>query len=311
MEEMRDTFGKYLVELGYQYDNMYVLDADLKTSTKTDYFEDVFPRRFLQCGIAEQNMIGISAGLALEGKIPVVSTFAAFLSQRALDQVNSSIAYPFLNVKLAGAYSGLFASMCGATHQSLADIAIMRAIPNMRVADPASNEELKLVMKASMDYFGPVYYRVSRGALQTPIPEIESFNWGKGVILHQGNDITIVSSGVTTQWAYSATLALREIGIEVQLLHMPSIKPFDEELLIQAARKTKFVMSVENHSIKGGLGSLVSEILGEKCPTRIVRLGVQDCYSETASDSVLADYHGISEKGIFTCVKEHLQSIKD
>lgn len=303
MEEMRETFGKYLAELGDSYQNMYVIDADLKTSTRTVLYEDVHPRRFVQCGIAEQNMIGIAAGLALEGKIPVVCTFAAFLSQRVLDQINSSVSYPFVNVKLAAAYSGLFASMCGATHQSLEDLAIMRAMPGMRVAAAADNLELKQVMKASMDYFGPVYYRVNRGAPDAIITEGNTFTWGKGYQLHPGNDLTIVSTGITSQWALQAARELEQCGIHARMLHMPSIKPFDTELLIQAARETNLVVSVENHSMLGGLGGLVSEILSTEYPTKVIRIGVQDCYSETAADPILAEYHGIDVKGIVRTAK--------
>lgn len=304
MEEMRTIFGKYLAELGNNYGNMYVLDADLKTSTKTIEFEKAHPERFVQCGIAEQNMIGISAGLALEHKIPVVCTFAAFLSQRALDQVNTSIAYPHINVKLAAAYSGLFASMCGATHQSLEDLAIMRAMPGMYVADPADGNELRQVMKAAMEHDGPVYYRVSRGAEEESISDGHEFMWGKGYEIHAGNQATIVSSGVTSQWALQAARQLESEGIRVQVLHMPSIKPFDDELLLRAAEETRLVITVENHSVYGGLGGAVAEILGEKLPTRLYRLGVQDQFSETAPDPVLASYHGIDAAGIVARMRE-------
>ena len=304
MAEMRDVFGKYLAELGNEYGNMYVLDADLKTSTRTVKFEEAHPERFVQCGIAEQNMVGISAGLALENKIPVVCTFAAFLSQRTLDQINTSVAYPRINVKLAAAYSGLFASMCGATHQSLEDLAIMRAMPGMYVADPADDEELRQVMKAAMEHQGPVYYRVSRGAAEESISTGHNFTWGKGYEIHPGSDVTVVSTGVTSQWALQAARQLEAEGISVQVLHMPSIKPFDEDLLISAADKTGLVVTVENHSVLGGLGGLVAEILSEKCPTRLHRLGVQDVYSETAPDPVLASYHGIDAVGIAASVRE-------
>lgn len=303
MEEMRETFGKYLAELGDDYKNMYVIDADLKTSTRTVLFEDAHPERFIQCGIAEQNMIGVSAGLALEGKIPVACTFAAFLSQRVLDQVNTSVSYPHINVKLAAAYSGLFASMCGATHQSLEDYAIMRSMPGMYVADAADNHELQQVMKAAMDYDGPVYYRVNRGAPDAIITEGREFAWGKGYKLHDGEDVTIVSSGITSQWALEAAQELEACGIHARMLHMPSIKPFDEELLVQAAKETGLVVTVENHSVKGGLGGLVAEVLSEKQPTRLIRMGVQDCYSQTAADPVLAEYHEIDTKGIVKAVK--------
>ncbi|MBQ6735647.1 MAG: transketolase family protein [Lachnospiraceae bacterium] len=293
MEEMRETFGKYLATLGSEYDNMYVLDADLKTSTRTVLFEDVYPKRFVQCGIAEQNMVGISAGLALEGKIPVICTFAAFLSQRVLDQVNTSLAYPHINVKLAAAYSGIYASMCGATHQSLEDLAIMRAMPGMYVAAPGDNRELQQVMKAAMEHEGPVYYRVNRGAPDSSISDGHTFSWGKGHVLREGDDITIVSTGITSQWALEAANKLSSYGVSARVLHMPSIKPFDEELLIKAAKETGQVFTVENHSVIGGLGGLVAEVLSYHHPTRIVRIGIQDHFCETAADDVLTEHYGI------------------
>ena len=303
MEEMRTTFGKYLSELGENYPNLYVMDADLKTSTKTVLFEEKFPQRFVQTGIAEQNMVGIAAGLALEGKIPVVCTFAAFLSQRVLDQVISSVAYPQTNVKLAAAYSGVFASMCGATHMSLEDLAIMRSIPGMRVVDAADNEELKQVIKAAVDFEGPVYFRVHRGKPDRIITEGRTFCWGKGYQLLNGDDLTIVSTGITSQWAFQAAQALHEQGIGARMLHIPCIKPFDEMLVQKAAQETRLVLTVENHSIYGGLGGTVAELLSERCPVRVKRLGVNDIFGQTAPDGELSKYFGLDPANIVSEAK--------
>ena len=307
MDEMRTTFGKYLAELGNEYKNLYVVDADLKTSTKTVLFEEAHPDRLLQVGIAEQNMVGMSAGLSLGGKIPVACTFAAFLSQRVLDQVVSSVAYPKLNVKLAGAYCGVFASHCGATHMSLEDLAIFRSMPNMYVADATDNEELKQVIKAAIDYEGPVYFRVNRGAPDAIITEGLKFEWGKGHVLKDGKDVTIVSTGITSQWALQAANLLEAEGISARMIHMPSIKPFDEELLLKAAQETKAIVTVENHSINGGLGGLVAEILSEKCPTKLHRIGVKDFFGQTAPDSELIEFYGFDPQNIAKETKEFIQ----
>ncbi len=307
MEEMRVSFGKYLAELGAEYKNLYVLDADLKTSTKTVLFEDAFPNRLIQMGIAEQNMVGFAAGLSLGGKIPVACTFAAFLSQRVADQVVSSVAYPKLNVKLAGAYSGVFASHCGATHMSLEDLAIMRCMPNMRVAASADNEELKQVMRAAVEYVGPVYFRVHRGAPDAIITEGLSFEWGKGHVLHDGDDVSIISTGITSQWALKAAVLLEKKGVRARMIHMPSIKPFDTELVIKAAKETGRIVTVENHSVLGGLGSLVCETLAEECPVPVRRIGINDAFGQTAPDSELIEYYGFEPKSIAKQVKDFLK----
>lgn len=296
--EMREAFGRELVELGKQYPNMYVLDGDLNTSTRTGPFAAAHPKRFIQAGIAEQNMIGMAAGLAIEGKIPVACTFASFISLRCLDQISTGVAYPFLNVKIAGAYCGVFASKCGSTHQSFEDIAIFRAMPCMRVADPGDNEELKQIMKAAMDYYGPVYYRITRMPPDAVITEGRTFEWGKGHQLVDGSDLTIVSTGITSQWAYAAAKQLHQEGISARMLHMPSIKPFDEELLVKAASETGRIVTVENHSVIGGLGSAVTEVLSEKCPTRVLRLGIQDRFGDTAPDVELIDEFGMGVRDI-------------
>lgn len=298
MEEMRETFGKQLVELGRQYPELFVIDADLNTSTRTVLFMDQFPTRFIQVGIAEQNMVGIAAGMALEGKIPVACTFADFLSKRACDQVSISVAYPKANVKLAGAYPGLFAGKAGATHQAIQDLANMRAMPNMVVVAPCDGEELKQVMAAMMVYDGPVYFRISRKGVPSLLPPGYSFAWGKGVELRPGKDVTIVGTGIASHWAAAAADELAKAGVSARVLHMPCVKPFDTALLVEAASATGAAVTVENHSVIGGLGGAVAEILGEECPVPLQRIGVCDHFVETGEDAELIEKCGLSVSDI-------------
>lgn len=303
MEEMRDAFGKQLVELGKMNRNIYVADADLNTSTRTIHFAKEFPRRFIQVGIAEQNMIGISAGLSIEGKIPIACTFAAFLSTRALDQVSNSVAYPKLNVKLAGAYCGLFASKCGATHQSMQDLANMRSMPNMRVIDPADNEELKRVIFAAVKYNGPVYFRITQIAPDATITNGLDFEWGKGYKLMDGTDVTLISTGIASQWAIKAAEELRKENIKAMVLHIPCLKPLDEEIIVKAAKGTGVVVTIENHSVIGGLGSAVCETLCKELPTPVFRCGIQDRYGDTGSNEDLIIEFQLGIKDIIEMVK--------
>ncbi len=306
MEEMRLAFGNKLVDLGGKYDALYVIDADLNTSTKTDLFLDRYPRRFVQVGIAEQNAVGMAAGLALEGKIPVVCTFADFITKRACDQVSISIAYANLNVKLAGAYAGMFTGKQGATHQSVQDIANMRAMPNMRVLGPCENEELAQMMDAMMQYNGPVYFRTPRATLAKITPPGYTFQWGKGVVLKPGKDITLAGTDISSQWLFAAEPLLREKGIDAELVHFPSIKPFDNELLVASACKTGAVLTVENHSRLGGLGSAVAEVLSETRPTPLIRMGVNDCFVESGEDADLLEKYGLSSRHIVAGAEQAL-----
>lgn len=310
MAEMRDTFGQTLIELGKTYKNLYVMDADLNTSTRTvGYFKE-YPQRYVQAGICEQNMVGMAAGLALEGKIPLACTFATFLSLRALDQISTSVCYPQLNVKIVGSYCGLFTSKTGATHQAIQDLAIFRAMPNIRVVDPCDNHELKQVMKATLDYVGPTYQRCTIITPDAEITEGLTFEWGKGHQLVDGDEITIVSTGITSQWAYQAAKQLHEEGISARMLHMPSIKPFDHELLEKAAKETKGIITVENHTVIGGLAGAVAESLCEHTPAKMARLGVQDRYGNTGSDKELIEEYGIGTKHICQAVRDFLSNCK-
>ncbi|MFB0546477.1 MAG: transketolase family protein [Anaerolineae bacterium] len=281
-EEMREVFGQMLVELGRENPDIFVLDADLNTSTRTILFAEEFPKRFIQCGVAEQNMMGIAAGLATAGCIPFPTTFAVFATKRACDQVSISIAYPKLNVKIPGSYPGLPVAKAGATHQSVQDLAIMRAMPNMRVVDPGDNEELRQVMRAAVEYVGPVYFRVSRPAVADLLwPQGYSFRWGKAVTLREGTDIALIGTGFMTGRCLRAAAALAEKGISARVDHHPCLKPFDREAVADAARQCGAIVTAENHSIIGGLGGAVAETLVELCPVPMQRIGVKDRFVET------------------------------
>ena len=281
-EEMREVFGKMLVELGRESPDIFVLDADLNTSTKTVYFAEAFPKRFIQCGIAEQNMMGLAAGLATMGCIPFPTTFAVFATKRACDQVSISIAYPRLNVKIPGSYPGLPTGKAGATHQSVQDLAIMRAMPNMRVVDPGDNEELRQVMLAAVAYVGPVYFRVTRPAVpDLPWPPGYSFQWGKAVTLREGTGVALLGTGFLTARCLEAATVLAEKGISARVDHHPCLKPFDRETVADAAYRCGAIVTAENHSIIGGLGSAVAEALVELCPVPMRRIGIKDQFVET------------------------------
>jgi len=280
--ELREVFGQMLVQLGHENPDIFVLDADLNTSTRTVLFAEEFPKRFIQCGIAEQNMMGIAAGLATAGCIPFPSTFAAFAVNRACDQVNVSIAYPRLNVKIAGCYPGLPCAKAGATHQSAEDLAIMRAMPNMRVVDPGDAEGLQQVMRAAVDYDGPVYFRVTRPAVpDLPWPDGHRFEWGKAVTLRSGTDIALLGTGFMTERCLEAAAVLAEQGISARVDHHPCLKPLDRQAIADAAGQCGVIVSAENHSIIGGLGSAAAETLAELCPVPMLRVGVKDKFVES------------------------------
>ncbi|MCL2000505.1 MAG: transketolase family protein [Planctomycetes bacterium] len=294
MEEIREAFGQKLVELGGRYRNLYVIDADLNTSTRTVLFLESYPKRFVQAGIAEQNMVGMAAGLALEGKIPVVCSFADFLSKRACDQISISVAYANLNVKLAGAYPGLFTGKQGGTHQAVQDLANLRAMPNMRVLAPCECEELEQMLEAMLEYIGPVYFRIPRCTVDKITPPDYRFQWGKGVILKYGTDVTLVGTGVASQWLLEAVPEIAKAGVNAEILHLPCLKPFDVDLLCASAAKTGTVVTVENHSCIGGLGGAVAEALSENRPTPLIRLGIDDTFVESGEDDDLRNKYGLS-----------------
>lgn len=307
-EEMRDAFGHALVELGHEFPNILVLDADLHTSSKTLYFKKAFPDRFIQCGIAEQNMFGIAAGLAMQGFIPFPSTFAVFAAKRAIDQVSISISYPKLNVKIPGSYVGIPTSRAGASHNAIEDVAIMRAMPHMRVADPGDNRELHSVMRAAVLTPGPIYFRITRYTLPDILDEGYEFAWGQGVRLAEGPDVTLIGTGMMTSFCLQAIELLAKDGIHADVLHCGSIKPIDADLIAVSARKTGAVVTAENASVVGGLGSAVAEVLGERAPAVLRRIGVQDEFIHSGGIAELLAHHHMTPADIAAAAREAIET---
>jgi len=308
--EMRDAFGDTLVELGNLYEDMVFLDADLHTSTKATTFKKAFPDRFYQVGIAEQNLFGLAAGFATEGFIAIPSTFAAFASRRALDQLAISICFPALNVKIPGSYVGVPTSRAGASHNCIEDIAVMRALPNLKVADPGTGAELAAVMRRSLETPGPVYYRVTRYGVPELFDDGYEFEWGKGVTLRTGSDVTLVGTGVMTHRCLSAAEALATQGVQAEVLHMPSIKPMDSELLRRSAQKTRCVVTAENATINGGFGAAVAETLSESCPVPVYRIGVRDQFVESGGVEDLFEAHQMQPRHIVQAAK-HVMEMRE
>ena len=281
----RVSFGEALVELGRVRDDFVVFDADVCASTQTAMFRDSFPDRFYQCGIAEANMIGMAAGMATLGITPFVSTFAVFLAKRALDQIRVSIAYPGLNVKLNGAYGGLPTGKAGATHSSVEDIAIMRAMPNMTVLVPGDPVETKLATKLALEIEGPVYLRTVRCGVPVVFDaSTHTLEYGKGRVLKEGDEAAVISTGMMTPKTVAAVELLEKKGIRVTHIHMPFIKPIDREIIAEAASRCGRIVTVENHSIIGGLGGAVAEVLAETVPSRLLRIGFPDIFMESGDN---------------------------
>jgi len=280
----REAFGKTLVRLGEENPNIVVLDADLAPSTKTSYFRESFPQRFIPVGIAEQNMIGIAAGLSTLGFIPFATTFACFASRRVCDQVTVSCAYPRLNVKIVGGYVGLFVGKNGATHQALEDIAIMRSIANMVVIEPADATETERVIEFACNYDGPVYLRIGRDPMPQIVPQDYKFQLGKALVLREGKDVTLISSGAMVEDTLKAASLVEKDGIDARVINMSCIKPVDEEIIVKAAEETGRIVTVENHNIIGGLGSAVCEVVAERYPVRIKRIGIRDVFGKSGTN---------------------------
>jgi len=295
----RDECGKELARQGMLNDRIVVFDADVCTSSKLSLFRDAFPGRFVQAGIAEANMAGMAAGLATIGDfIPVISTFACFASRRMMDQVSISIAYPKLNVKIIGAYGGIPTGKAGATHQAFEDISVMRTIPNMVVLVPCDGHQTRAAVRAMLKYEGPVYLRTARNQNPVIFAEDCELEIGKGILLKEGRDVTVISTGIRTQTAVEACLELEKKGINAEHINIHTIKPLDENIILGSAEKTNRVITIENHSVIGGLGSAVSELLSEKYPCRIKRLGVRDHFGESGDDNMLFEKYGIGVKDI-------------
>ena len=304
----REGYGEALKELGAEYPQMVVLDADLAASTKTAVFGKAFPERHIDCGIAEANMMGVAAGLSLTGLIPFVSSFAMFAAGRAFEQVRNSIGYPHLNVKIGATHAGVTVGEDGASHQCNEDIALMRAIPGMVVMCPSDYVEAKACVRAAIEYEGPVYMRFGRAA----VPVINDrpdyhFEIGKGTIVREGTDVTIVATGICVDSALGAAELLAKEGISAEVVNICTIKPLDEELIVASAKKTGKVVTVEEHSVIGGLGSAVCDCLCAKLPTPVKKLGMQDVFGTSGPAAELVKKFGLDAEGVCKSVKEFLQ----
>ena len=304
----RESYGNALVELGKEHDNLVVLDADLAEATKTGMFKKVFPERHIDCGIAEANMIGIAAGLASTGKVPFCSSFAMFAAGRAFEQVRNSVGYPHLNVKIGATHAGISVGEDGASHQCNEDIALMRVIPGMTIINPSDDVEAKAAVKAAYEMEGPVYLRFGR--LAVPVindrPDYK-FEIGKGIVLREGSDVTIIATGLEVNESLEAAKMLEADGISAQVINIHTIKPLDTELVVSAAKKTGKVVTVEEHSIIGGLGGAVAETLSEQCPTKMLRIGVMDTFGESGPAVKLLEKYGLDAAGIYGKIKAFLQ----
>lgn len=303
----RESYGNALVELGKEFDNVVVLDADLAAATKTGIFKKEFPDRHIDCGIAECNMMGIAGGLSLTGKVPFASTFAMFAAGRAFEQVRNTIGYPKLNVKIGATHAGISVGEDGATHQCNEDIALMRTIPNMVIINPSDDVEAKAAVRAAFEHVGPVYMRFGR--LAAPVindtPDYR-FELGKGVQLREGKDITIVATGLEVGFALEAAEMLAKDGIDARVINIHTIKPIDEDIIVKAATETKKIFTVEEHSIIGGLGSAVCDVVCEKAPVPVYKIGVRDRFGESGSAAELLHKYELDAEGIYKQVKENL-----
>ena len=301
----RESYGNALAELGDKYENLFVLDADLAAATKTGIFKKKFPERHFDCGIAESNMMGVAAGLAATGKIPFASTFAMFASGRAFEQVRNSIGYPHLNVKIGATHAGISVGEDGATHQCNEDIALMRTIPGMVIINPADDVEARAAVEAAINYVGPVYMRFGR--LAVPVfndPATYKFELGKGIKLSDGDDIAIIATGLMVNEAIEAEKTLRANGINSTVINIHTIKPIDEDIIVEAAKKTGLVLTVEEHSIIGGLGSAVADVLSTKCPTKLIKIGVNDVFGHSGPAVELLKQFGLSADNIVKTATE-------
>lgn len=301
----RESFGETVTALAAEYPEIVVLDADLAAATKTGIFKKAYPERFFDCGIAECNMVGVAAGLATCGKIPFAASFAMFSAGRAFEQVRNSVGYPKLNVKIVGSHAGISVGEDGATHQCCEDIALMRTIPGMVILNPSDDIEAKAAVKAAYEHEGPVYMRFGR--LAVPIindrPDYK-FEIGKGVTLREGKDVAIIATGLCVSESLAAAEKLAADGIDAKVINIHTIKPLDEDLVVAAAKECGKVVTVEEHSVIGGLGSAVCETLSRKAPTPVKNIGVQDRFGESGPAVALLEKYGLNAEGIYASVKE-------
>ena len=303
----RESYGNALAELGKEHADVVVLDADLSGATKTATFKKVFPERHINCGIAEGNMMSVAAGIATTGKVPFASTFAMFAAGRAFEQIRNSIGYPNLNVKIGATHAGISVGEDGATHQCNEDIALMRTIPGMVILNPSDDVEAKAAVKAAYEHVGPVYLRFGR--LAVPVindTEDYKFEIGKGIVLREGKDLTIIATGLEVSESLEAAEMLAADGIEAKVINIHTIKPLDEELVIAAAKETGKVVTVEEHSVIGGLGSAVCDTLSANAPTPVLKIGMNDVYGESGPAKALLEKYELDAKGIYKKIKAWL-----
>lgn len=303
----RESYGKTLIEIGKENDNLIVFDADLAGATKTAMFKEAFPERHIDCGIAEANMVGIAAGMSTTGYVPFISTFAMFVAGRTFEQIRNSIGYPHLNVKIGATHAGISVGEDGATHQCNEDIALMRTIPGMVIINPSDDIEARAAIKAAYNYVGPVYLRFGR----LPIPIFNdkpdyNFEIGKGVTLKEGKDITLVATGLEVYETLKVAEKLEEEGISARVINIHTIKPLDENIIVKAAKETGKIVTVEEHSIIGGLGSAVCDVVSLKYPVPILKIGINDTYGESGPALQLLAKYGVDSESIYKKVKEFL-----
>ena len=304
----REAYGKALAALANTNENVVVLDADLSKSTKTADFKAVAPERFFNMGIAEGNMMGVAAGLSTCGKVPFVSTFAMFAAGRAFEQIRNSICYPKLNVKVCATHAGLTVGEDGASHQAIEDISLMRSVPNMVVINPADDIETEAAIKAVAQMEGPCYVRLGRMAVSRVNDEANyNFVIGKGITLAEGNDVAIIATGIMVEAALEAKEELAKEGINARVINIHTIKPIDEELIIKAAKETGVIVTAEEHSVIGGLGSAVAEVVSENCPVPVLRVGVKDTFGESGKPNELLEKYGLTSNDIVNKVKKALE----
>jgi transketolase len=304
----RESYGNILIELGKENKDIVVLDADLSKSTKTAGFAKHFPKRFINAGIAEQNLMGMAAGLATTGKIPFASTFAVFATGRAFEVIRNSICYPNLNVKVAATHAGITVGEDGGSHQSIEDIAIMRSLPNMNIIVPADDIETRQAVRAAVNIDGPVYLRLGRLGVPSIFGEDYTFTFGKGNLLKKGNDITIIGMGLMISKCLQAAELLEVEGISARVINISTVKPIDEDIIVKAAKETNSIITVEEHSIIGGLGSAVCDVVSKFHPVKVVKIGVDDIFGESGKPEELLIKYGLTVENIYNSVKK---AIKD
>jgi len=309
-KSIRSAYGNALVEVGKENQDVVVLDADLSCSTQTGIFAKEFPERFFNMGIAEQDMMTTAAGLASQGKIPFASTFAMFATGRVYDQIRNSICYPKFNVKIVATHGGITVGEDGASHQALEDVALMKALPNMMVIVPADCKECREVIKYAATHQGPMYIRIARTNVPDIFDEDYTFDPHKAKVLRQGKDVTIVTNGETLAEVIECADILEKAGIEAQIIHLPVVKPLDDGTILEAAKKTNFIVTVENHSIIGGIGSAVCELLSENLPTKVLRIGTNDEFGQSGEQRQLMDFYGLTAEKLAKKIEKELKEKK-